>query len=357
MNNLIKFIENHSEQFRVCQLFIDSQYMLIDTNSNFKTLTGYNPARFVGKELYSFLTEITTLENVKKVKREAFNALQGKEPSPLAFHIEKKSGVTIPILLSISLFKNKPLRDTRIIILLRDVTEIIRHQDSEFFKDLLAHDIGNILNNIQLSVRLLENYIVNPKKQEKKMEILKILQQQVERGTSLISKVRKLSTMNDINNIVRSIDLRKILQSAIENISSQFQEREIAIKTNIPSRKIRVKAGELLQDAFENILLNGCIHNGSEKIQLWISVSKAQINNKHFLKVEFKDNGIGVCRARRERIFQRGPQINRNSNQMSLGLWLVLNIVEEYGGLIKFKNRIKGDYTEGSNFIIYLKPA
>jgi signal transduction histidine kinase len=39
---------------------------------------------------------------------------------------------------------------------------------------------------------------------------------------------------------------------------------------------------------------------------------------------------------------------------MGLGLSLVKSAIDSYGGEVSVKNRVKGDYSQGSNFIILL---
>ena len=71
--------------------------------------------------------------------------------------------------------------------------------------------------------------------------------------------------------------------------------------------------------------------------------------------MEFIDNGIGISDARKETIFQRSSE--RSITGMGLGLSLVKFIIDSYEGDILVKNRIRGDYTKGSNFIIFIPEA
>ncbi len=330
---------------------------LIDTNSFFEVLTGYNSTTFIGKKVDSILSKIADLDDGKRIKNAITKALWGEIPPPLTLSIKRKDSKSIPTLLTVSLLNNKLSNKKRIIITLRDLTETQKYQQLAFHKDLLAHDIGNILNNIKFSAQLLDVYKQNPEKQDKVNEILEIIKQQVERGTSLISNVRKLSTMSERENTIRAVDLRKTLQESIENVCSRFRDKKLNIKTSLPPNITDVKGGVLLQDAFENILLNGCIHNESGKLKLWIEVSIVQENRDGFLKVEFKDNGIGIREGRKEAIFKRNYENGKGPDRISLGLWIVKRIIEEYGGRILVKNRIEADPTKGSNFIVYLQRA
>lgn len=70
--------------------------------------------------------------------------------------------------------------------------------------------------------------------------------------------------------------------------------------------------------------------------------------------MEFKDNGEGVKNTRKEKIFQRIPGKGKIDYRMGLGLSLVKTIIENYTGEIWVEDRIKGDHTKGSNFILLI---
>lgn len=225
---------------------------------------------------------------------------------------------------------------------------------SNFYKDLLAHDISNIFHIIKQSTQLMSLWKEDPAKSEKKAKIWEIIEQQLDRGANLISNVRKLSKIESEEVITESVDVRIILESAIEHISSRFQGEEIEIKNEISQGSFNVKAGDLLMEAFENILMNGAIHNVSEKKKLSVSLSKVQEEGENFVKIEFKDNGIGITKGKKKYIFDRSIEIKGGTGGMGIGLSLVKKIIYDYGGHFLVEDRIEGDYTKGSNFIVML---
>jgi len=245
----------------------------------------------------------------------------------------------------------------------RDITEIKKNEQelteafskADFYKDLLAHDIANVLNNINISMQLMEMWKDDPTKSDKKEEMMEIIKQQLERGESLILNVRKISKIEGEDQVATPVDVKITLEKAIEHIRSRFQEKEIDIKTELSQGIVNVEGGDLLIDAFENILLNGGIHNNSDKIQLWIKLSKVQEEGESFVKVEFKDNGIGIIEARKETIFNRDYKRDRSTGGMGIGLSLVKKIIDVYGGQVWIENRVEGDHSQGSNFIVMLK--
>jgi PAS domain S-box-containing protein len=229
------------------------------------------------------------------------------------------------------------------------------YDKADFFKDLLAHDVSNILNNINASVQLMKIWNGNNDISEKEKDMVEIIKQQLERGSALVSNVRKLSEIEEAEMNIESIDVKEVIEEAIEDISSRFHDRDLEISLNSSLKIPSVKGGELLIDAFENLLINGVIHNDSEKIKLWIKLSKVSQEGRTFVKIEFKDNGLGIIDDRKKTIFKRNYQKDRSTGGMGIGLSLVKNIIVRYGGKVGVEDRVIDDYSKGSNFIILLE--
>lgn len=70
--------------------------------------------------------------------------------------------------------------------------------------------------------------------------------------------------------------------------------------------------------------------------------------------MEFSDNGIGVPENRKEIIFKRGNRELKGSKGMGIGLSLVKKIIKGYNGKIWVGDKVKGDYSQGSNFILLI---
>ncbi len=66
------------------------------------------------------------------------------------------------------------------------------------------------------------------------------------------------------------------------------------------------------------------------------------------------DNGIGIPDESKELIFEKGYKKDTKIRGMGIGLSLVKKIVESFQGEIWVQNRIKDDYSKGSNFVILI---
>ncbi len=223
------------------------------------------------------------------------------------------------------------------------------------YKDIFAHDINNILQNIQSSLELSSMYLKNPEKLNTVKELYGIIKEQVNRGSKLISNVRKLSTLHESKFTLKPIRVNSTLKESIKFLKHSFQTRKINIQFNYNKKEYFVYANELLLDIFENLLLNAVRHNSNVNVKIEIRVSKEEIERKRFVKIQLIDNGDGIEDIRKKHIFERGSKEKSSSGGMGLGLSLVKKTIDRYNGKIWVEDRVKGDYSKGSNFILLLQ--
>ena len=226
-----------------------------------------------------------------------------------------------------------------------------------FYKDLLAHDINNILQNINSSSELITNYSKDPSKSDKINELNEIIREQVIRGKNLVANIRKLSLLEKTDLTLTKKDVHEVLKQAIEYVLNRFQTHQIKFKVEISDQNHIINADEFLIDVFENILINTVLHNQNPIVEIIIKISKLLVNGLNYIKIEFIDNGIGIPDKMKKLIFQKSKNYLNSQKGMGLGLSLVKSIVESYNGKIWVENKIQKAYSKGSNFIILIPEA
>jgi len=226
-----------------------------------------------------------------------------------------------------------------------------------FYQDLIAHDINNVLNVLNISSELLSRYKKDYEFGKDVNNEINRVKVQVDKGANLIRNIRKLSKLEDGSNILEAIDVNFIMEKSIEFTKKVFRQRKINCKVESVEKHLIVKANELLSDLFENILNNAVKYNDNQTVDILIKIDKKIKEKERYIKIEFNDNGIGISDTRKPTIFQKRFIKEKYSKGMGLGLSLVKKIIQSYCGIIKVKNRIKGDYTKGSRFIIYIPEA
>ena len=228
---------------------------------------------------------------------------------------------------------------------------------ANLYKNIFAHDINNILQNIYSSVELSSLYINNPEKLHTIKELYDIINEQVNRGKKLISNVSKITEIDETETILEKSEVHLILNRAVEYLKNSFQTRNVEVQITSSAKKIYVLVNNLLLDVFENILINAVRHNNNPNINISIEIKSIEVNGNKSIKLEFEDNGIGISAFRKKGIFQKGTRKNQKSKGMGLGLSLVKKIIDSYHGEIWVEDRIKGDYKQGSNFILLIPEA
>ncbi len=186
---------------------------------------------------------------------------------------------------------------------------------AEFYKDVFAHDVSNILQGILSSIELC-----------------------------------KLSLKN-----ATPINVCNLIDISLDNIRNMFPKKKIVSQCNTEYDEINVKANSLLQDVLENILHNAVKHNRNSMIEIQVNVLKEVQDNINYIRLEFIDNGLGIPDAQKLTIFQKGALESSSFNRLGLGLSLVKKLVESYQGKIWVEDKVKGDHSKGSKFILMIK--
>lgn len=231
------------------------------------------------------------------------------------------------------------------------------HDNEKFYRDLLTHDVSNILQNILSSTELYSLYRKDIKNTKDLDNLMNIIRNQGFRGTNLVSNVQKLVKLEESEIYLEKINVVKMLKDTIAINKRSFQEKERNISIDTPNETIWVKANELLLDLFENILINAEKYNNNPNVEIDVKISKELHHEINNVKIEIKDNGIGILNHRKETIFKRGLNKERYSKGMGFGLSLVKKIIDKYNGKIWVEDKVLGDYSQGSNFIILIPEA
>jgi len=239
---------------------------------------------------------------------------------------------------------------------MQDVENV--YQDAYYktkcLEGLFIHDISNLFQIISNSIELCGSLLKEEVKKKDILEYFQLIAQQLTRGKKLIRNVRNLADLEEYEMVFEPVDVFSELRTAVNFTLISFPKREINVKFISDYENLYAMANELLSEVFENIIMNSIKYNKKKVVQIEIIISKVDINSENYVKIEFKDNGIGIDDERKNTIFQEVHLKRRDSNGMGIGLSLVAKLIELYGGEIWVENRIGGDTTKGSNFIILI---
>ncbi|WP_044401544.1 ATP-binding protein [Lacinutrix sp. Hel_I_90] len=190
----------------------------------------------------------------------------------------------------------------------------------------VAHEIKNPLTPMRLSVQSFQRKFdpQDPKIHQKVDEYTDTLIQQIDTMSSIAGAFSNFAKMpaqkNEMLNVVKIVDLA--LDIFNEDYITFESDREEIIAKFDRTQLIRVVT---------NLIKNG-IQAIPEGQQPKIIVNVSEANNT--VKITVSDNGIGIAEENKSKVFE--PKFTTKTSGMGLGLAMVKNIVETYGGTITF---------------------
>lgn len=220
-------------------------------------------------------------------------------------------------------------------------------QQAELYLDLLGHDINNMHT---VALGYLELAVDNPD-YERRMTFVEKPIEVLNRSANLVENVMKLQMLNEGHIGAEPVDVPAVLK----DVQREFE--------GINGKKIRlnligidhayVQANNLLYDVFSNLVSNAIKHGGNTPI-VDIIGEMIDMNGKPYSRVSVLDEGPGIPDDMKEAVFNRMTRGNTKAKGNGLGLYLVKSLVESYHGHVWVEDRVPGDYTQGSRFVVLL---
>jgi PAS domain S-box-containing protein len=241
-----------------------------------------------------------------------------------------------------------------------DMTERTRNEkalaeakmQAELYLDLMGHDISN-MHQIAMGQLELANEIMGEEgglTAEEKELIEKPLET-LNRSARLIENVRNLQRMRRGEFKEERIDLNDLLSNIVKEHEFLLPSNSIRFVGRGPNP---VKANKLLHDVFSNIVGNAIKHSNSNGININIVLENADEGGKNYYKVSIEDTGSGIPDEMKDRIFNRLQRGDTKARGLGLGLYIVKSLVDSYNGRVWVEDRIQGDHTKGSRFVVLL---
>ncbi|MHA2243820.1 MAG: sensor histidine kinase [Candidatus Hodarchaeales archaeon] len=222
-------------------------------------------------------------------------------------------------------------------------------KDLEFFIDLLTHDVSSQTMITYSCLEELKSVI--DKDDEDSQFFLQTALQSLIRAQMVIDQVKLLSQIKNLRNEdYTPIDLVGVIHRSINSVTSMFPEEQIEITTSFRKKPSFVQGTTILDNCLINLLQNAVLadHNPVKRIEIVVNEVQEQ------WKIQVIDHGEGIPDDLKNKIFKRLFRARTGKKGSGLGLYIVETILEKLGGGISVKNRVIGDYKQGSKFEIKL---
>lgn len=145
---------------------------------------------------------------------------------------------------------------------------------------------------------------------------------------------------------VESIVMKNLLHSVIEELKYMEGADKVLIQCNCSDDLVINSDLARLRIIFSNLISNAIKYKDASKplSELSITITNSAAN----VKMEFKDNGIGILPVHQEKVFEMFYRAHEVSTGSGMGLYLVKQIVENLNGSIQ----INSEAGAGSSFML-----
>ena len=214
---------------------------------------------------------------------------------------------------------------------------------AEFYIDLMSHDINNVN---QVTSGYLELLLKIPDFPPKPRKYAETALEHVRKSADIISNMKLLSTVQSGELEIGKIDIYPAFARAVETV--KLHPGDIRINSNIIEDRYFIRGNELLSNVFSNILDNAVKFDRHDIVEIDVDISSQDAG----WRLEFKDRGCGIMVDYKKTIFNRLEQAGKSTQGSGLGLTIVKYVVGSYSGRVWVEDRVRGDPTQGSNFIM-----
>ncbi|MFW9834332.1 MAG: sensor histidine kinase [Candidatus Thorarchaeota archaeon] len=213
------------------------------------------------------------------------------------------------------------------------------------YSDILAHDISNhhqaILSGLEIA--MLEITPDDLRKRALSDAYLALVD-----ADRLARNVRKLGLIdaNEISNFY-PIDLVSNINDSFIRLTKAYRSPDIILNLETEEEECYILANDLLQDIFLNLFRNAIEY--SEKGRIDVRISRTNINSSAHWEIRVIDFGPGIAYEMRDSLFSRYMKGAKGSG---LGLSVVKALVDLFRGSIRIEDRLEGDFSKGSVFVL-----
>ncbi|MFI5142044.1 MAG: sensor histidine kinase, partial [Bacteroidia bacterium] len=215
----------------------------------------------------------------------------------------------------------------------------------------MTHEFKTPISTIALAGEMLSDSSIT-KTPEKLARFTKMIREENKRLGVLVESILQTAILDkgDFKLQRTDFDLHELIQSAVEKIHLQVEQKNGKLHTDLLAKKSTIWADKVhITNIVLNLLDNALKY--SKEIPD-ISISTENISNGILLSV--KDNGIGISKDDAKKIFDQFYRVStgnvHNIKGFGLGLSYVRAIVIKHGGQIS----VDSELNKGSTFKIYI---
>jgi signal transduction histidine kinase len=223
--------------------------------------------------------------------------------------------------------------------------------EAEFYVDLMSHDIRNFN---QVTMGYIELLQLADSLSPRDIEYLEKAQKGVTGSNKLIDNIKKIRLIRQFagKSPVKT-DLNAVLKQDAGDVRKASPSAKIRMEFELKEKRF-VMADEYVHEIFRHIIENAVKYDPHPEKLIEVTVLPEKIDGKDHWSVRIADHGSGIPEDKKKSVFDRMTGTTKGAG---VGLSIVRVIVDKYGGRIYAEDRVKGDPSKGTVFIVDLPQA
>ncbi len=215
----------------------------------------------------------------------------------------------------------------------------------------MTHEFKTPISTIALAGEMLSDTTVS-KTPEKLERFTKMIRDENKRLGVLVESILQTAVLDkgDFKLQRTEFDLHEVIQSAIEKIHLQVDQKNGKLNADLSAKKSIILADKV---HITNIIFN-LLDNALKYSKELPNITVSTENISHGILLSVKDDGIGISKENAKKIFDQFYRVStgnvHNIKGFGLGLSYVKAIVIKHGGQIS----VESELNKGSTFKIYL---
>ncbi|MDD5569523.1 MAG: HAMP domain-containing sensor histidine kinase [Bacteroidales bacterium] len=230
------------------------------------------------------------------------------------------------------------------IIRQRKITEI----KNDFINNI-THELKTPISTISLACEALSDTDFE-KSTSNTQKFLRLIEEENKRLGVLTENIMQTSLLEkgNLKFDFQNIDVHKIINEVIRNISIQIEKKQGRVITNLEAKRNIIFADKIHMTNMVYNLLDNANKYSLEKPLIFITTKDIE----NGIEITFEDNGIGIGKSSQRKIFDKLYRVSTGNihdvKGYGLGLNYVKAIVEKHNGKIE----VESELNKGSKFII-----
>ena len=267
-------------------------------------------------------------------------------PSERAFFMRNMKSILFPIIVILLLITFL----IALLILSLSQQKINEDVKNDFINNI-THEFKTPISTISLACSAMEDPVIR-ENVPMMMDYVSIVQTENNRLKKMVDNILQLARLKrgQLQFRLEKIDVHELLNAIVSNISLQVTNKNGSITTHYGADVATIIGDPTHIESVLVNLIENALKYSPEKPTIVISTR----NEKKFLVVSIKDNGIGIPKKSLRHIFDefyRVPKGNiHDVKGYGIGLHYVKKIIQKHSGMIK----VESELNQGSVFSIYL---